>query len=332
MKKLAFGILLVFLAVSGFPANAQQAEEILKAVVKIKATIPAEASTAKTLGLEREGNGVVIDSEGLILTTGYLILEAEKIEIFGPDGKGIPGRFVGYDHETGFGLLRAENPLNIKPIPIGDPSKIEEGDPVLVAAYGGKDSVQGARVIARKEFAGYWEYILENAIFTSPPHAGFGGAALIGRDGKLLGIGSLFTQMVFPGLGFIPCNVFIPIDLLDPIRDDLIGKGRPAKPLRPWLGVNVEEGHGRVFVKKVTSGGPAEKGGLQIDDMILTVNGKPVSSLGDLYRKLWALGEPGVEASLGVLRGIEIREVKIRTADRYQFLQLKPVKKINITF
>ena len=326
MKKLAFGILLLFLAVSAFPAPAEQAEEILKAVVKITATIPAEAFTAKTLGTEREGNGVVIDSKGLILTTGYLIVEAEKIEILGPEGKAIPGSFVGYDHETGFGLLRAEKPLKVEPIKIGDPSKVEEGDPVLVVAYGGKDSVQGARVIARKEFAGYWEYLLENAIFAAPPYAGFGGAALIGRDGKLLGIGSLFTQMVFPGLGSIPCNVFIPIDLLSPIVDDLIGKGRPSKPLRPWLGVNVEEAHGRVFVNKVTPGGPAEKGGLQTDDLILTVNGKPVSNLADLYRKVWALGEAGVEVELGVLRGIQIREVKVRTGDRYEFLQLKPKK------
>ncbi|MBP1715586.1 MAG: serine protease, partial [Deltaproteobacteria bacterium] len=159
MKRTAVGIFLVFLAVSVFPANAQQAEEILKAVVKIKAIIPAEAFTAKTLGLEREGNGVVIDSKGLILTTGYLILEAEKIEIVGSEGKAISGSFVGYDHETGFGLLRADKALDIEPIKIGDPSKVEEGDPVLIAAYGGKDSVQGARVIGRKEFAGYWEYI-----------------------------------------------------------------------------------------------------------------------------------------------------------------------------
>ena len=331
MKKVASGILLLFLAVSAFPANAEQAEEIFKAVVKISATIPAEAFTAKTLGTEREGNGVVIDSKGLILTTGYLIVEAEKIEILGPDGKAIPGSFVGYDHETGFGLLRAEKPLNVEPIKIGDPSKVEEGDPVLVVAYGGKDSVQGARVIARKEFAGYWEYLLENAIFAAPPYAGFGGAALIGRDGKLLGIGSLFTQMDFPGLGSTPCNVFIPIDLLGPILNDLIGKGRPGKALRPWLGVNAEEAHGRVFVNKVTPGGPAERGGLQAEDLILTVNGKPVSNLADLYRKVWALGEAGVDANLGVLRGIQIREVKIRTADRYQFLQLKPIKKIKLT-
>ena len=154
----------------------------------------------------------------------------------------------------------------------------------------------------------------------------------IGRDGKLLGIGSLFSQVVFPGLGSIPCNVFIPVDLLGPILNDLIAKGRPGKAPRPWLGVNVEEAHGRVFVKKVTPGGPAEKGGFQEDDLILTVNGKPVSGLADLYRKVWALGEAGVEAAFRVLRGIEIREVKVRTADRYQFLHLKPIKKINITF
>jgi S1-C subfamily serine protease len=326
MKKLIYAILLAGLVLCPFSARAEQAEEILKAVVKISATVPAEAFTAKTLGTEREGNGVVIDSQGLILTTGYLILEAERIEIAGPEGKTVPGSFVGYDHETGFGLLRADTALGVEPMKFGDPSKVEEGDPVLIAGYGGKDAVQGARVISRKEFAGYWEYILEKAIFAAPPYAGFGGAALIGRDGRLLGIGSLFSQIVFPGLGVVPCNVFIPVDLLTPILNDLISKGRPGKALRPWLGVNVEEGHGRVFVKKVTPGGPADKAGLQADDLILTVNGKPVSDLADLYRKVWALGEAGVEATLGVLRGVQIREVKVLTADRYRFLHLKPKK------
>ena len=331
MKKVLLWSFL-FLAFYALPVHAEQAEDILKAIVKIKAVIPPESFTAKSLGAEREGNGVLIDSKGLILTTGYLILEAERIEIAGPEGKTMAANFVGYDHETGFGLLRAEKPMNVEPIKIGDSSKIEEGDPVLVAGYGGVDSVQGVRVIARKEFAGYWEYILENAIFTAPPYASFGGAALIGRDGRLLGIGSLFSQLVIPGLGAIPCNVFIPINLLNPILDDLIHKGRPNKPPRPWLGVNVEEAHGRIFVSKVTPGGPAEKAGLKPDDLILTVNGKPAEGLADFYRKVWALGAPGVEVTLGVMQGIQIRDIKVHTTERYQFLRLKPVKKINITF
>jgi S1-C subfamily serine protease len=329
MKKGFCGLIFLALLVLIIPAFAEQrAEDILKAVVKLRTVIPQDAHTAATLGTEREGNGVVIDSQGLILTTGYLILEAEKIEITGFEGKTIQGTFVGYDHETGFGLLRTEKPLPVEPMKIGDPSKIEEGDPVLVVGYGGKDAVQGVRVIARREFAGYWEYILENAIFTAPPYGSFGGAALIGRDGRLLGIGSLFSQLGIQGVGTIPCNVFIPIDLLSPILDDIIRKGRPEKSPRPWLGANFDEAHGRIFLTKLTPGGPAEKAGLQADDLILTVNGKSISGLVDFYRKVWNLGSAGVGATLGVLRGTQIREIKVQTSDRYQLLHLKPIKKI----
>jgi S1-C subfamily serine protease len=332
MKKGICGLVLLALFALTIPASAEQrAEDILKAVVKLRAVIPQDAHTAATLGTEREGNGIVIDSNGLILTTGYLIIEAERIEITGPEGKTSQGSFVGYDHETGIGLLRAEKPLPVEPMKIGDPSKVEEGDPVLVVGYGGKEAVQGVRVIARKEFAGYWEYILENAIFTAPPYASFGGAALIGRDGRLLGVGSLFSQLGIQGVGTIPCNVFIPIHLLNPILDDLIRKGRPEKSPRPWLGANFDEAHGRIFVTKLTPGGPAEKAGLQADDLILTVNGKTVSGLADFYRKLWDLGDAGVEAALGVLKGTQIREIKVQTSDRYQFLHLKPIKKIKLT-
>lgn len=329
MKKSFLSAIFAVSIAFGMPAYAGQTpEEILKAVVKIRSIIPKEAHTASTLGTEREGNGVVIDSKGHILTTGYLIVEAETIEVVGPEGKTVNASFVGYDHSTGFGLLRTDKPLSVEPMKLGESSKVKEGEPVLVAGYGGADAVIGARVISRKEFAGYWEYILEDAIFTAPPYTNFGGTALIGRDGRLLGIGSLFTQVVIPGLGSIPCNVFIPIDLLNPILDDLMTVGRPRKAPRPWLGINAEEAHGRVIITRVTTGGPAEKAGLQPGDLILTVNGKAVNGLADFYRKIWALGNAGVDVPLSILQGIRIRELKVRSSDRYQFLMLKPKKMI----
>ena len=302
----------------------QTAEEILKGIVKVRSVIPKDARTASTLGTEREGHGVLIDSKGHILTIGYLIVEAETIEVTGPDGKAINATFVGYDHSTGFGLVRAEKPLGAEPITLGESAKTKEGDPVLVAGYGGADSVQLARVIARKEFAGYWEYLLEEAIFTAPPYANFGGAALIDRDGQLVGIGSLFTQVVIRGVGSIPANMFVPVDLLKPILADLITLGRSREAPRPWLGVNAEESHGHVFVTQVTSGGPAEGAGLQTDDLILKVGGKGVSGLADFYRKVWGLGKAGVDVPITVLRGADIREIKVHSADRHQFLLLKP--------
>ena len=329
MKKSLFYLILFLGVVLLAPADAAtQAEEVLKAVVKIRAVIPEGARTAAVLGTEREGHGIVIDSRGHILTTGYLIIESESIEVTSPDGRKIKAAFVGYDHATGFGILRTESPLNVEPMPRGDSSDLKEGAPVIVAGHGGPESAIGARVVARKEFTGYWEYILDNAIYTAPAYAKFAGAALIGPDGRLLGVGSLFTQLSVPGLGVLPCNVFIPIDLLEPILEDLISTGRPNQPAKPWLGINAEESHGRVFITRTTEGGPAAEAGLKTDDLILKVNGQPVEGLGDFYRKLWAAGSAGVEVMLSILEGVESREVMVRTGDRNKFLMMKPKKTI----
>ena len=190
----------------------------------------------------------------------------------------------------------------------------------------GQSTAIAGRVISRKEFAGYWEYLLDEAIFTAPAYTNFGGAALINPEGQLLGIGSLFSQLTISGLGSIPCNIFVPIDLLHPILSDLKTAGRSRKAPRPWLGINAEEAHGRIFITKVTSGGPAEEAGLKPGDLILSVKGKTVDGLADFYRKIWEVGNAGVDVPLSLLRGIQIREITIRSADRHQFLLLKPKK------
>lgn len=314
-----------FVLASLAPAYAdQEAKEILKAIVKIRSTVPKEAHSASTLGTEREGSGVVIDSKGHILTIGYLIIEAESIEVTASEGKPVRATFLGFDHASGLGLLKTERPLDVKPIKLGQSAKVKEGEPLVMAGFGG-EAVQAVGVISRKEFTGYWEYILEEALYTAPAFAGYGGAALIDKDGLLVGIGSLLSQVVIPGIGTIPCNISVPIDLLPPILNDLITKGRPQKAPRPWLGINAEEAQGRVFITRLTPGGPAEKGGLRIGDLILTVKGREVQGLNDFYRKVWALGDAGVEVPLTVLRGVQIQEVKIRSSSRYQFLH-KPEK------
>ena len=324
-KRICLTVIFAVLIALYTPAYADQAaEEILKAVVKIRAIVPKDARSAGSLGTEREGNGVVIDSKGHILTIGYIISDAETIEVTGPEGKPIKAIFVGYDYNTGFGLLRTDEPLRVEPMKLAQSSEVKEGEPILVAGYGGKDSVQVGWVIARKEFVGYWEYLIENAIFIAPPYSNFGGAALIDRDGRLLGIGSIFTQMIFLGIGSIPCNMFVPIDLLNPILSDLMTRGRSREAPRPWLGLNAEEAHGRVFVTRVTSEGPAEQAGLQPEDLILTVKGKAVNGLADFYRKVWALGNAGVDVSLTILRGAQVRDITVHSADRYQSLRFKP--------
>jgi S1-C subfamily serine protease len=328
MKRSLLVVFFIFFALNAPAYGEQSAEEILKAIVKIKSVIPANAFTARTLGTEREGNGVVIDSKGHILTIGYLIVEAETLEVTTGEGKMISASFVGYDHDTGFGLLKADHPLTITPMKLGKSSEVKQGDPILMAGYGGTESVQAGRVIARKEFVGYWEYLLEEAIYTAPAHTGFGGAALIDRDGKLLGIGSLLTQVFIPGFGSISCNISVPVDLLPPILGDLIAKGRTSSAPRPWLGLNAEEGHGRVFVIRVTLGGPAEKAGLQPGDMVLTVKGEEVTGLSDFYRKVWTLGNAGVEVPLGILRGTSIRDITVKSVDRNQLLRQSRTKEL----
>ena len=325
MKKVCLTFMFLALLIFYGSAMAEQApEEVLRAIVRIHATVPENARTAVSLGTTREGSGVVIDKEGYVLTIGYLILEAERIEVVGQSGETLKASFVAYDHNSGFGILRTERPLKVTPMKLGQSSELAVGDPVLVASYGGAEAVQGARVITRKEFAGYWEYLLEDAIFTTPPHLSFGGAALIGRNGRLVGIGSLYTRVTLPGIGAMATNVFVPIDRLKPILDDLIARGRSRESRRPWLGLYSEEAHGRVIIIRIASGSPAERAGLQAGDIILKVKTGAVKGLADFYRKVWALGEAGIEVPVSILQGTEIRHVVIRSADRHEYLRLGP--------
>jgi S1-C subfamily serine protease len=316
---------LVLLAVLGSEAAAQAGpERSLDGVVQVTAHIPTFARTADSLGTTREGTGVVIDSSGLILTIGYLILEASEVEIGGVAPDPVPARIVAYDHESGFGLLRAEQPLEVAPIPLGASADVARTQPMMVVSRAGELDAAGVYVVDRRDFAGYWEYLLEDAIFTAPPHGQFGGAALINREGRLVGIGSLFVNDAAFGERPIPGNMFVPIDHLKPIMADLLSRGRRADPGRPWLGVTLEEHQGRVFVRRVSPDSPAAAAGIAPSDLILGVAGVQVNGLADFYRKLWSRGEAGVEVPLDVLQGMQIAPVVVKSADRYRYLRLNP--------
>ena len=322
-KRFCHFLLLGILIVSIGPALAAQTpDNILNAIVKIKANIPGDAATARLLGTEREGNGVIIDNRGHILTIGYLVLEAETIEIVKANGDQVKADFVAYDYQTGFGIIRAAEPLFIAPLRLGQSLRLKTGDPVLIAGFGGTEAVLGSRVVSRKEFAGYWEYLLEDAIYTSPPYTNYGGAALIDSNGQLLGIGSIFTRINVEGLGVIPCNMSVPIDLLKPILTDLINTGRTSAPPQPWLGVHADEAHGRVFIIRVTPEGPAAKAGITAGDVVVAVNQEPVKGLAQFFRQVWASGPAGVKVTLSVLQETQVREISVPTADRYRFLKV----------
>lgn len=323
-----FGICLALLAFPG-PAGGENAlSNLFEAVVKVSATIPGDARTAESLGAEREGNGVVIDNDGLVLTIGYLILEADTIHVVMPGGGKVPAQLVAYDHDTGFGLLRTTRPLAVTPMQLGESSGLEAGHQAVVMSAGGEEEALAARVMLRGVFVGYWEYVLENAIYTFPAHPNFAGAALVGADGRLLGIGSIFTRLTVLDFASVPCNMFVPIDLLKPILQNLIRLGHSGLPQRPWLGLHLREIMGRLIVQSVSADGPAAKSGLKSGDVILKVEKAPVNGVRDFLRKVWALGEAGVEVRLEVLQGNDLRQVTVISASRHDYLKIRPVRGI----
>jgi S1-C subfamily serine protease len=290
-------------------------------VVLLKARASKEARSAATLGVERQGSGIVIDDNGLILTIGYLILEAEGVEVVPASGKAVPATVVGYDHGTGFGLVRATPPLAIKPIEFGDSESLHEREPVLIAGFGG---VAPAYVVSKRRFTGFWEYMLDSAIYTAPATVNWSGAALIGRDGKLYGVGSLVVTDAVKPQTYSPGNLFVPIDLLKPILGDLIGTGKVGGPARPWLGINTQEMQGHLVVTRVTKDSPAEKAGLKVGDIILRLGGESVTGQVDFYRKLWGKGPAGIDIAVSVLQETQMKELTIRSMDRALHLRQRP--------
>lgn len=300
-------------------------DEVLGAVVGIRALVPSDAFTADVLGTERVGHGVLIRKDGIILTIGYLITEAEVVWISLSGGRTVPGHVLGYDQETGFGLVQALAHLDEPALPLGRSSEAEVGMRVVVAGSGGRSRSVAARIIARQEYAGYWEYVLDEAIYTAPAHPFWGGTALIGPSGELLGIGSLQIQAggsSDPGQRQSDeANMIVPIDLLKPILDDLATIGRPNRPARPWLGLYATEIDSSVALLGVADRGPAHEAGLRQGDIVLAVAGNPVSSLAELFRGVWALGDAGVTVPLTVNRAGRTFKASLRSVDRLTLLK-----------
>ena len=307
------------------PAAAQSdaADELLSAVVQLNTYINPDGRTVKGLGQQRKGSGIVIDDKGLILTIGYLMVEAHSAEVVTNTGRKAAADIVGYDHDTGFGLLRATEPLKVKPLTLGKSADLKEQDQVLAASFGGRAGIAPAYVMSRREFAAAWEYLIPGAIFTAPAHSDWSGAALVSRDGKLVGVGSLVVGDVTGQGKNLPGNMYVPIDLLPPILADLLSGGRVSGPGRPWLGLNVEEVRGRVFVSRVTREGPAEQAGIGAGDIVLAVNGEAPRSLADFYRKVWSLGAAGASVPLDLLQTNAVKRIDIKSINRHDYLRLK---------
>jgi len=299
------------------------AEKFFSAVVKVRTHAVPNARSADTLGTDREGTGIVIDDKGLILTIGYLIVEADQVEIVDHQGRTLPARVVGYDHSTGLGLVRPLVPLKASPMPLGDSSKLAETDPVLIVNHGGREQATLAYVVSRRPFTGSWEYLLDQAIFTSPPAPNWSGAALIGKDGKLLGVGSLILRDATETDPHLPGNMFVPIDLLKPILPEMIRTGHRSGPARPWLGIVADEVQGHLIVTRVSPDGPADQAGLKPGDIVLAVGNEAVRSQAEFYRKIWGRGAAGSDIPLRLLQGIDVRDISVHSIDRIDYFRQK---------
>ncbi len=294
-------------------------ELALSSVVFIQTKIPDNAYTVQALGTERAGHGVVINDTGMVLTIGYLIIEAETIWIIDNTGQALSGHVVGYDQGTGFGLVQALGNLNAPALPMGSARNVHVGDPLILAGHGGLANALNVIVAEKREFAGYWEYLLDEALFTEPPHPSWGGGALIDTQGQLCGIGSLFVQRNPDELGSFDGNMVVPIDIINPIMDDMMRFGRSQRPPRPWIGALSTEVKDRVIVVSTWDGGPAANAGLQAGDLVIGVAGEPVASLAQFYRRMWSLGYAGVEVPLDIVRAGRVSAVSIQSVDRDAF-------------
>jgi S1-C subfamily serine protease len=310
------------------PANQPRASDYgfdldrtLLSVVGLHSIIPPDAFSAETLGTERAGNGVVIRDDGIVLTIGYLITEAEEVWLTTNNGRVVPGHVLGYDQSTGFGLVQALGPLGVRALKPGYGRTSEPGTEVVIAGAGGRRRSLAGRIVARQEFAGYWEYVLDDAIFTAPAHPHWGGTAVIGPGGDLLGIGSLQIQHQAEGGRVLPLNMVVPIDLLQPIFDDLATLGRADQPPRPWLGLFATEDEGRVVVVGFAGNGPDKRAELREGDAVLAVDGEAVTDLAGFFRAVWELGEAGVEVPLTLDREGDVFDVGVRSADRARVLK-----------
>ena len=317
--------LVVILAAAGYsPRGAAELDldRVFEPVIALEARVPGDARSADTLGTVRGGTGIIIDGSGLVLTIGYLIMEAVEVDLL-PNGLGggrLPADVVAWDQNTGLGLVRSRQPLAAAPMPLGESAPLRSGDAVIAVSWERMDGLLPAVVVERRVYAGYWEYLLEDAIFVAPIHPGFPGAALIDLQGRLVGIGG-FALSDEVDEDEVVGSVFVPIDALKPVLAELLLDGRPSE-LRPWIGLYCEEAGGVLRVRRVPAYGPAARAGVQAGDRVVSVAGTRVVSLEDFYRRLWSSVRPGERVLLGLQRGGEPFSMEVKAGDRYSTLRL----------
>lgn len=291
------------------------------AVVGVKVQVTEDARSAESLGKERSGSGVVIGGDGLILTIGYLVMEAQSVQIVTQDNRVLPARLVAYDLATGFGLVRAQVPLRgIEPVPLGRLAELPTGSALMVATGAQSATDDGdvgmTQLVSKRAFSGYWEYHIDSAAFTSPPIQNHSGAPLFNQRGELIGIGSLFVSDAMGGNRRLPGNMFVPVDLLRPILDEMQRTGSTKVSQRPWLGLTSTESGGRVQIVRITKESPAQKAGLEPGDLVLAVDGRKVATLEEFYKRVWDRASPETDVTLTVLQGADLKSIVLKPIDR----------------
>jgi len=306
------------------PASAPRAtsgdlQRFNSSIVRVNTKVPDDAGSSQTLGPDRVGTGIILDAR-TVLTIGYVTLEADAVMVTTASGKRIPASVAGYDHATGFGLVRTAVPLDGKPLPLGDSDAVSEKQKVLTLGHGEPEATE-IFVLSRKPFAAGWEYLIERPINTFPPVNNWSGAALITADGTLVGVGSLIVNDASPSQKGVPGNLFVPVNLLKPIMADLLANGRRSAGVQPWLGMTTEDVRGNLMVTRLARNGPAENAGVNVGDIVVGVGGDRIGEQADFYRKVWKVGPAGANIPLRLLKGGEVREVTVRSIDRFDFLR-----------
>ena len=312
-----FPALLLFASNSYADFTKDKIDLFYESIVSVRSTVPPEARTADSLGVERDGNGVAID-ENHILTIGYIVIESESIEIGLSDGRRLPAKLVGYDHTSGFGIIKSIVPLKMSPLKLGNSDNINSEQDLLILPSPNRGAGSIVRSVSRRPFTGWWEYFVESPIYTTPPNGLWAGAPILNEKGEILGIGSLFVSEAVPGISS-PGNMSVPINLLKPILGDLISSGRRKSKIQPYLGISSDDRNDQVIVTRVSKGGPAFKAGIRPQDVIMTINGSQVSDLKSFYEKVWKSGESGVVIELSVLRKGLIMTFNVKTVDRLDY-------------
>jgi S1-C subfamily serine protease len=310
-----FPVLLLLCASDSYAEiTKEKVERFYESIVSVRSIVPPEARTAASLGIEREGNGVAID-ENHILTIGYIVIESESIEIGLSDGRRLPAKLVGYDHTSGFGIIKSVVPLKMPSLQLGNSDNINPQQDLLILPSPNRGAGSIVRSVSRRPFTGWWEYFVESPIYTTPPNGLWAGAPILNENGEVLGIGSLFVSESVPDISS-PGNMSVPINLLKPILGDLISSGRRKSKIQPYLGILSNDSNDQVIVNRVSKGGPAFQAGIRPHDVIMTVNGSQVSNLKSFYEKVWKSGEAGVTIELSVLRSGSIKKFNVKTVDR----------------